>query len=268
MSILEEIIANKRIEVASAKAEIGASTLERSAFFQREPLSLAQSLLSGARSGIIAEFKRKSPSRGVINGNADIVSVTTGYAEHGASAISVLTDERFFGGAAADLSLARINDIPILRKDFIIDEYQVLESKSIGADVVLLIAAALTPAEVKHLAKFAASIGLEVLLEVHDESECGHICEDTPMIGVNNRNLRTFNVDIEQSLKLARMIPAEKIRIAESGIRSAEDIQRFREAGFKGFLIGERFMKSPDPTIAFAEFIHSLQLMPPHAEGF
>jgi indole-3-glycerol phosphate synthase len=179
-----------------------------------------------------------------------------------------LTDENFFGGNDNDLVEARRNDIPILRKDFIVDEYQIAEAKSIGADVILLIAACLTRAEVKQLATFAKDLNLEVLLELHDENELGHICDETELIGVNNRNLKTFDVDIERSLKMAEKIPNDKIKIAESGISSVDDIVLFKENGFKGFLIGELFMKEEDPAVAFAEFVNALQLIPPHAEGF
>jgi len=268
MNILEEIIAYKKTEVERRKLEAKSSFLENSFYFNRETLSLTQSLKTGNRSGIIAEFKRRSPSKGVINDKASLIDVTMGFTENGASSISVLTDEHFFGGSNNDLIEARINDIPILRKDFIIDEYQVTEAKSIGADVILLIAACLTPAEVKRLAVFARSLGLEVLLELHDEKELGHICEETELIGINNRNLKTFEVNIDQSLKMAERIPADKIKIAESGIGSVDDIALFKENGFKGFLIGELFMKEADPAIAFAEFVNELRIMPPKAEGF
>jgi indole-3-glycerol phosphate synthase len=194
--------------------------------------------------------------------------VTTAYTENGASGLSILTDEKFFGGSNEDLIEARINAIPVLRKDFIIDEYQIVEAKSIGADVILLIAACLAPKEVRRLAAFAKSLGLEVLLELYDENELEHICDETELVGVNNRNLKTFEVNIEQSLKMAEKIPADKIKIAESGINSVDDIVLFKENGFKGFLIGELFMKEADPSIAFAGFVNALQMIPPHAEGF
>ena len=173
----------------------------------------------------------------------------------------MLTDEEYFGGNNEDLTLTRnaIN-IPLLRKDFIIDECQVVETKSIGADVILLIAACLTPKDVKMLARMAKNIGLEVLLELHDEREIDHICDETKLIGINNRNLKTFEVDIERSLRMAEMIPGDKIKVAESGISSIENIRLFRKNGFKGFLIGEHFMKEPDPGKAFQEFV--LRLSP------
>jgi indole-3-glycerol phosphate synthase len=268
MNILEQIIEFKKLEVEKLKSEVSISELEKSSSFKRKTLSLKESLQNGDSSGIIAEFKRRSPSKGIINDKVDVVDVTTAYTENGASALSILTDKNFFGGSNEDLTKARKNEIPILRKDFIIDEYQVTEAKSIGADVILLIAACLSPMQVVRLATFAKSLGLEVLLELHDEMELEHICVETELIGVNNRNLKTFEVNIEQSLKMAEKIPTEKIKIAESGINSVDDIALFKENGFKGFLIGELFMKEADPAIAFAEFVNALQLIPPHSEGF
>ena len=268
MNILDQIVQQKRSEVEDRKRKVSITELEKGVYFDRGILSLKDSLEKGNRTGIIAEFKRRSPSKGVINDQADIIDVTTAYSENGASALSVLTDENFFGGSDTDLIEARINQIPILRKDFIIHEYQVAEAKSIGADVVLLIAACLAPKEVKRLATFAKSLGLEVLLELHEESELTHICDETELIGINNRNLKTFEVSIEQSLIMGQKIPGNKIKIAESGISSVDDIMMFKENGFKGFLIGELFMKEADPTIAFAEFVNTLRIMPPKAEGF
>lgn len=268
MNILDKIVQHKRSEVERRKSEVSIPELQKGFYFDRKVLSLKESLEKGNRTGIIAEFKRRSPSKGIINDGADVIDVTTAYTENGASALSVLTDENFFGGSNEDLIEARINDIPILRKDFIIDEYQLIEAKSIGADVILLIAACLTPKEVKSLASFAKGLGLEVLLELHDESELAHVCDDTDLVGINNRNLKTFEVNIEQSLLMAEKIPNDKIKIAESGISSVDDIMLFKENGFKGFLIGELFMKEADPTIAFAEFVNTLRIMPPKAEGF
>jgi indole-3-glycerol phosphate synthase len=268
MNILDNIIHYKRAEVAKRRLAVSISELEKGFYFDRKTLSLKDSLEKGNRTGIIAEFKRRSPSRGIINDKVDIIDVTAAYAENGASALSVLTDENFFGGSNEDLVGARINDIPILRKDFIIDEYQVAEAKTIGADVILLIAACLTPGEVKRLAGFAKGLGLEVLLELHDENELEHICDEAELIGINNRNLKTFDVNIEKSLLMAEKIPGDKIKIAESGISSVDDIMLFKENGFNGFLIGELFMKEADPTIAFAEFVNTLRIMPPKAEGF
>ena len=259
MNILEEIIEYKREEVKSKKSKVKMAELENRDLFSRPVLPLKDFLLDKSKTGIIAEFKRRSPSKGIINPDVDVIDVTKGYAKNGASCLSVLTDEHFFGGSDEDLIKARINKIPILRKDFIIDEYQLIEAKSIGADVILLIAACLTPAEVKRLAFFAKNLGLEVLLELHAEEELEHICDETDVIGINNRNLKTFDVDIERSLRMAEKIPLAKFKIAESGISSVENILLFKRHGFHGFLIGENFMKAPDPTIAFAEFVKQLK---------
>lgn len=259
MNILDTIIEYKKSEVRSRKSELSVAELEKRKLFSRPVLSLKEFLLDRSGTGIIAEFKRRSPSKGIINDSVDVVEVTKGYAENGASCLSVLTDEKFFGGSDQDLIRARINEIPILRKDFIIDEYQLIEAKSIGADVILLIAACLSPAEVKQLAATAKGLGLEVLLELHAEDELRHICDDTTIIGINNRNLKTFDVDIERSLRMAEQIPLPNLKIAESGISRVDDILLFKRHGFHGFLIGENFMKAPDPTIAFAEFVDQLK---------
>lgn len=259
MNILETIIEYKKSEVRSRKSQFQTAELEKRILFSRPVLSLKDSLLDPTKTGIIGEFKRRSPSKGIINDKVDVVEVTKGYAENGASCLSVLTDEKFFGGSDQDLLSARVNRIPILRKDFIIDEYQVIEAKSIGADVILLIAACLSPAEVKRLAATAKGIGLEVLLELHAEEELEHICDHTNIIGINNRNLKTFDVDIERSLRMAEQIPLSKLKIAESGISTVEDIFLFKRHGFHGFLIGENFMKAPDPAIAFADFVDRLR---------
>lgn len=259
MNILEEIIEYKKEEVRRKKSEVSMAELEKRELFSRTVLPLKDFLLDKSRTGIIAEFKRRSPSKGIINPDVDVIEVTRGYAENGASCLSILTDEHFFGGSDEDLIKARVNTIPILRKEFIIDEYQLVEAKSIGADVILLIAACLTPAEVKSLATFAKGLGLEVLLELHAEEELGHICDETNFIGINNRNLKTFDVDIERSLRMAEKIPFTKFKVAESGISSVESILLFKRHGFHGFLIGENFMKAPDPTIAFAEFVKQLK---------
>ncbi|MGG9962453.1 indole-3-glycerol phosphate synthase TrpC [Ferruginibacter sp. SUN106] len=259
MNILDTIIAHKEIEVAAAKEKASIADLQQNELYSRKTFSLKQFLLDENKTGIIAEFKRKSPSKGIINDTADVVEVTKAYATNGASCLSVLTDEHFFGGTAADLQKARVHDIPILRKDFIIDEYQVVEARAMGADVILLIAACLSPARVKELAEFANRLQLEVLLEIHTEEELQHICDATAIIGINNRDLKTFTVDINRSIELGKKIPADKIKIAESGINNIETICTFKDAGFKGFLIGENFMKQPDPTIAFAEFVQQLK---------
>jgi len=259
MNILDKIIEHKRVEVAQRKEAIPVAKLESSPLFGRRALSLKQFLTDPSRTGIIAEFKRRSPSRGVINDQVDVVTVTKGYAAAGASCLSVLTDTAFFGGSSEDLQRARVNEIPILRKDFIIDEYQIIEAKAIGADVILLIAACLTPEEVQRLAEFARGLGLEVLLEIHNEEELKHICEATEIVGVNNRDLKTFTVDIQRSIDLSKKIPEDKILVAESGISKIETILHMKDAGFTGFLIGENFMKEKDPEAAFGAFVAALK---------
>ncbi len=258
MNILETIIEHKKIEVAERKNNISQDALIQTEQFNRKCFSLIESLTKAGSTGTIAEFKRKSPSKGFINEHANVLDVTKGYTQAGAACLSVLTDTNFFGGSTADLVAARVNNIPILRKDFIIDEYQIAEAKAMGADVILLIAACLTPEEVKSLAKYAVSIGLEVLLELHDETELAHICHETILVGINNRNLKDFKVDIEASLRMAKLIPDSKIKIAESGINDAAMIQVFKNAGFKGFLIGEMFMKEANPALAFNNFVQNL----------
>ncbi|HEV3414540.1 MAG TPA: indole-3-glycerol phosphate synthase TrpC [Puia sp.] len=259
MNILDSIIAHKRTEIAGRKAAVPLSALEKSSFFFRPSLSLKSALRDAGSTGIIAEFKRRSPSKGVINDKVEVAEVTRGYTAGGAACLSVLTDQRFFGGSNSDLVTARVNEIPILRKEFIVDEYQIVEARAIGADVILLIAACLTPAEVRRLAVFARGLGLEVLLEIHGEEELEHICDETALVGVNNRDLKTFTVDIERSIRLSRRIPVGKLLVAESGISNAETIVRMKGAGFKGFLIGESFMKEADPAAAFRQFVRELQ---------
>jgi indole-3-glycerol phosphate synthase (EC 4.1.1.48) len=212
MDILEQIIADKKLEVEKKREMLPYHVLEQYPHFAHEPVSLSTRLALGHTTGIITEFKRKSPSKGIINNKAEVIDVVKAYETATAPpVISVLTDEKYFGGLSDDLMLARQTvRIPVLRKDFIIDEYQIVEAKAIGADVVLLIAACLKPATVKRLAAFAVSLGLEVLLELHAEEELDHICDDTVMVGINNRNLKTFEVDIERSLKMAEMIPDRK----------------------------------------------------------
>ena len=258
MNILDTIVAKKKIEVAAAKEKVSVEELTQQMLFSRPTLSLCSFLSDETRTGIIAEFKRKSPSKGVINATAEVEEVTSAYAT-AASGISVLTDTDFFGGAIEDLKRARIQQVPILRKDFMIDEYQVYEAKAIGADVILLIAACLTPDEVNQLGACAKGLGLEVLLEIHDETELEHISDMVDMVGVNNRNLKTFEVDINTSLRLIEQIPVGKPAIAESGISNVDTIVTLRKAGLSGFLIGENFMKEPRPSVAFADFIDQLK---------
>lgn len=259
MNILDTIIAQKKLEVVARKQITSVADLEKGAFFANETLSLKNFLLDKNKTGIIAEFKRKSPSKGIINNTAKVEEVTAAYALHGASGISILTDEEFFGGTLNDLMEATIHEVPLLRKDFMIDEYQLIEAKAFGAEVILLIAACLTPATVKQMAITAKSIGLEVLLEIHNEKELEHICDEVDLVGVNNRNLKTFEVSITTSLNLINKIPNNKPAIAESGISDVDTIVTLRNAGFKGFLIGENFMKQANPSIAFADFVNQLK---------
>jgi indole-3-glycerol phosphate synthase len=259
MNILDTIIEYKKSEVRKRKSETSIAQLEKGKLFARQGLSLKESLLDRKKPGIIAEFKRRSPSKDVINANADVVTVTSGYTKNGASGLSVLTDSKFFGGSADDLVKARVNNIPVLRKDFIVDEYQLIESKSMGADVILLIADVLSQNVAKRLASFAKNTGLEVLLEIHSEKELDHISDAVDMVGVNNRDLKTFKVDINTSLRLINKISTNKLFISESGISDVETILTLKQAGFRGFLIGETFMKETDPAIAFADFVKKLK---------
>jgi indole-3-glycerol phosphate synthase len=259
MNILDKIIENKKIEVAQRKELKSLSTLAESDFYERVPISLVERLLDESSTGIIAEFKRKSPSKGIINDRVHPLDVAIGYQKAGAAAISMLTDEVFFSGSDADLISVRSSiKIPILRKEFIIDPYQIHEAKSIGADLILLIAACLTPAEVSSLSELAKSLDLEVLLELHDEEELEHICDSVDFVGINNRSLKTFDVNIERSLKMATKIPSGKLKIAESGIDDPTLIKLFRENGYRGFLIGENFMKQTDPVNAITEFMKQI----------
>lgn len=259
MNILEQIVQEKQRELLRRKKARPLAELKNSAFYNRPAVSLTNALQQENSTGIIAEFKTKSPSRGTINAHARVADVVAGYEEYGAAGISVLTDEAFFGGALSHLEAARKTVFtPLLRKDFIIDEYQVEEAKAAGADVVLLIAAILTVEQTRKLAAFAARLGLEVLLELHNAGELEYICDETTLIGINNRNLKNFSVNIEQSMRLAEQIPAGKIKIAESGINSPETINRLRQYGFSGFLMGEYFMKEEQPALALKKFIQEL----------
>jgi indole-3-glycerol phosphate synthase len=259
-NILEKIVSYKKEEIKLRKEESPVSLLEKQPEFHREIFSIKKFIKNSDKTGIIAEFKRKSPSRGIINDSATIEDVTAAYTRYGASAISILTDTRSFGGSTNDLRLARFNNIPILRKDFILDPYQLVESRAMGADVILLIAACLKPGETRSLALMAHQLGLEVLLEIHEEEELEHLCDEVDVVGINNRDLKTFSVDIDRSILLAERLPLKKIRIAESGIRDVETILHMKANGFDGFLIGEQFMREYDPAIAFASFVDQLKI--------
>lgn len=259
MSILDKIVAHKISEVAHQKANISLSQLEQSMQFDKPTNSLTKAL-KASKSGIIAEYKRRSPSRSVINDTATIDKVAHAYEIAGVSGMSVLTDEKYFGGSLHDLSEARSHcNLPLLRKEFIIDEYQIVEAKSKGADVILLIAAILTKEKIKQLSECAKTLQLDVLLEVHNEQELAYsLMPGIDMIGVNNRNLKTFEVDIATSLKLSSFIPDDFVKVSESGINAPETIKELRSYGFQGFLIGEHFMKTEDPGQSADKFIKQL----------
>lgn len=258
MNILDKIIAAKRREVADRKAMTSVRQLEVSPFFQTTPPSMLKTLLDPSKNGIIAEFKRRSPSKGEINVQADVLATTRDYASGGASGISVLTDETFFGGSWKDLDTAVQWGTPILRKDFIIDEYQLLEARSHGASVILLIAACLTPGEAKQLAMSARAMELEVLLELHDADEMFHMNSAVTFVGINNRNLKSFEVNLQQSIELVEQLPDDLPAIAESGINSISTLLELEDVGFKGFLMGEFFMRQSDPGAAFLTFSDEL----------
>jgi indole-3-glycerol phosphate synthase len=259
MTILDHIIADKKREVLLKKQLIQVSQLESSVLFGERTQSLSKNLRNNPI-GIIAEHKRRSPSKQVINHAFSVEEVVTGYQNAGASGISVLTDGKYFGGSLDDLVLAKASvNIPLLRKEFIIDEYQVLEAKAFGADVILLIAACLTRNEIKHLSEFAQSLGLEVLLEVHNREELEKsIMPSLDMIGVNNRSLKTFQVSLDTSKVLAGYIPDELVKVSESGISSIGAIVELQQFGYQGFLIGEHFMKTENPGVSAAKFINVL----------
>jgi len=258
VNILDKIVIDKRKEVTAKKDLFPVEYLQKSPLFEKETFSLTASIKKG--SGIIAEFKRRSPSKQVINNTSAVDDVVIGYEKARASGISILGDLKYFGGGLDDLILARNSvKIPILRKEFIIDAYQIYEAKAFGADAILLIAAILTKSEIKGFSKLAKDLNLDVLLEIHNEeelqkSDLSHI----DMVGVNNRNLKTFEVSLDTSKNLSILIPYDKVKISESGISSIEAIQELKQYGFQGFLIGENFMKTNDPAQAAIDFIQKL----------
>jgi len=256
-NILEEIVAHKKKEVQQQMELVPTKLLERSIYFGTDVVSMKQYLLRDDKVGIIAEIKRASPSTGIIKQHIDVEQLSISYMQAGASALSVLTDSKFFGGSDADLEIARkFNYCPILRKDFIVDEYQLVQAKSIGADCILLIAACLSPTACQQLAAFAKSLGLEVLLEVHDQKEIEtHFNPNVDLLGVNNRDLRDFTTDINTSIRLAEFMPKEVVKVSESGITNAAHIIELKKAGFSGFLIGGHFMKHELPGVACRELI-------------
>jgi indole-3-glycerol phosphate synthase len=262
MNILDTIVERKRTEVAERKQRKPLEVIKADALYTRKTISLVDGLSRPYASGIIAEFKRKSPSKGIINDRVDPVEVTKAYQAAGASAVSILTDEYFFGGHDQDVVRARqVLDIPILRKEFIIDEYQVHEAKALGADLILLIAACLSKEDVVRFSTLARSLGLEVLLELHDEDELEHVCATVDLVGINNRSLKTFDVNIARSLRMAGQLPKDKLKVAESGIDDPAQVKLFRENGYSAFLIGENFMKTNDPGMALHEFRNQIELL-------
>lgn len=260
MNILDKIVADKRKEVDLKKSLIPVSQLEQSILSNRNTVSLAAALRNSS-SGIIAEHKRRSPSKSVINQNLNVQDVAVGYEEAGVCGMSVLTDGKYFGGSLDDLLLARaVAKMPLLRKEFIIDEYQILEARANGADVILLIAAILSKKEIKTLSETAKNLGLDVLLEVHNEEELyKSIMPSLDMLGVNNRNLKTFEVSLETSKSLSKLIPDEFVKVSESGISSIDAIKDLKQYGYQGFLIGENFMKTDNPGKSVTEFIKAME---------
>ncbi len=257
-TILDEIIKHKSEEIEEQKQRVPIESILLQKR-KRPHYSLKDNLLRENTSGIIAEFKRRSPSKDWINKNAVAKDIVTGYQKVGASGASILTDTHFFGGSTTDITSTVENiNIPILRKDFIIDEYQIIEANRIGADVILLIAACLSTEKVKELAKIAVENSLEVLLEIHNKQELGHICDDITFVGVNNRNLHNFETSLQLSVDLCALIPERFIKISESGIQNANDVKYLKSYGYKGFLIGESFMKTKNPSNACKIFIDKL----------
>ncbi len=260
INILEKIINHKKIELVKEIQKNPISILEESIYFKTNCVSAKKNILDSTKTGIIAEFKRISPLKGPINTQCTVEEVVADYEKFGASCISVLTDVDFFGGSISDLQIAKKSvDIPILRKEFIVDEYQIYQTKAIGADLILLIAEVLTKEEIEEFAKLAKSLGLEVLLEIHLEEHLNKICSNIDIVGINNRDLRTFKVDLDNSIKISKQIPNQFVKIAESGISSPTDLLKLKNAGFNGFLIGENFMKEENPGKAFEIFTSEIK---------
>ena len=260
MDILEKIVRHKRKETEERKRLYPLELLKKSIHFAAPCVSLKQYVLRPDKSGIIAEFKRRSPSKGNINLYADVEKISIGYMQAGASALSVLTDETFFGGSNDDLKTARkFNYCPILRKDFVVDEYQVYEAKAIGADAVLLIASVLSRQEIERFTALAHRLGMEVLLEFYAVEELEKYVPGVDLTGINNRNLKDFSVNFDHAIQMARQLPAGTLKIAESGIRRPQDIDLLKDAGFDGFLIGELFMREVSPETACRHFIRDVR---------
>ncbi len=256
--ILNKIVSVKHEELAAARQRRSLASWREAAQARRDVRGFAAALLSRAsvgRSAVIAEIKKASPSKGVIREHFVPAEIAHSYALHGAACLSVLTDERFFQGHADYLEQARqACALPVLRKDFMVDEYQVHEARAIGADCILLIAACLDDAQMRDLEACAHALGMDVLVEVHDADELDRALRlNTPLVGVNNRNLRTFEVSLQTTLDLQQRVPADRLLVTESGILGPHDVQRMRSAGIHTFLVGEAFMRAPDPGAALAE---------------
>ncbi len=261
MDILEKIIQHKKEELLLLKKKTTIKQLKYYRHYNKAVPSFYSHLTAAESNGVIAEFKRRSPSKGAINGKAVVDGIIPGYTDSGVACISILTDTAFFGGNNDDLTQGRdLSQLPLLRKDFIIDSYQIYEAKAIGASAILLIAAILDKEQLKEYAALANALGMEVLLEIHDEKELDHINSYIQMVGINNRNLRNFEVDIQLSIQLASQLPSGILAVAESGISSVDDYLMLRQAGFRGFLIGEQFMKQPDPVKACKDFCDSIRM--------
>ena len=260
MSILDQIVADKKIEVAHRKSLFPVSYLEASPLFERKCISLS-TRLKASRSGILAEHKRRSPSKPNINSRLSVSEVASGYENAGVCGMSVLTDGKYFGGSLDDLVIARATtQLPLLRKEFIVEEYQLFEAKAHGADLILLIAAVLTRAQIQQLSTAAQRLGLEVLLEVHNQEELEKsLMPSLDLLGVNNRNLKTFSVSLDTSRHLADQIPNDFVKVSESGISEVASIQELQTYGYQGFLVGENFMKTDRPGEAAQHFINLLE---------
>ena len=260
MKILDKIVADKKSEIDNLSSKIPISVLEDNILFSRKCISLKESILKSS-SGIICEFKRRSPSNANINYKSTISEVVKGYQEAGAAGLSILTNKKYFDGDIEDIiEIRNLAEIPILRKEFIISEYQIFEAKSIGADAILLIASILTSEDILNFSSLAKSLGLEVLVEVHSHDELKKISgNDIDIIGVNNRNLDTLEIDLKNSIEIYKEIPDEFLKISESGISKVESILRLKEVGYQGFLIGENFMKSNDPMEEAFNFIKKVE---------
>ncbi len=260
MSILETIVKSKKKQVEHNQGLYPTKLLEQSIYFESPCISLKEYVLRSEKSGIIAEFKRRSPSKGGINLYASPEKVSISYMQGGASAISVLTDKEFFGGSNEDLKTVRkYNYCPILRKDFVLSEYQIIEAKSIGADAILLIASILNKEELDRFTNLAKELGLEILFEVHDQDEISKYVDRMDLIGVNNRNLKTFVTDYRYSLEIFDKLPKGAVKISESGINDPSVVNILKDKGYQGFLIGEYFMSGADPGKKCAKFINEME---------